>query len=729
MPVLLARSLARSSGFAENYSRMLLRFFTLLTESCSPQEAVDAKAAADEEARAEEKAKKERLAIEAKRSLAGAFRSGPAGGSGGKAGRRRGGTGAESGRFAFQSPSRGEGEGGAAAAGGAGSRGSRGSRRGRVVSQTIAPTPTKSSSSSTSSSSSSAAAAGTAGDSLLTLNRITGGAARRSGTGGPRHSRFSGIFVAGRAGGPAQPAGGTPGPSGAGAGAGAGEGGAPPPGAELAEEVAQADDATLARLRAQGQGADGRLHHTVDELMAARQSSALALGMRSQPGAGRKRVGGSRLGMKGAMAGSGAAVAQAVRVGSAAAAALRGPESHAAAVAVCETMGDLLSTGGLTVLLDDVKHRLARDEREYSDSRAEQDYFRLAAWCLSFSRARQAQGKKDAERQRSEWSASRKRIMQQAKARAALKGTEFDPKAPDGITRARLGALGPEPVVHSPALGGCSSVMDAFTLKRCSERTLEWLEQKKFDDLALSVSLLRQLLSTLSALRASEDDDSRAVGKAMVRMLFYEREVMEVVPRVMRNWEFGRFTSGFTLDLVSCMQMMLSMGEALARDGFLVQKKKRRRRGGAAAAGEDEDEDEEEVAQGMREQQQQKKKASNEIREEAFDYHGYLAQLVQPKAAQALLFVAQGYAELPTGELQAAADIMRRILRHPIPDQDPGAVESRLKAICDGSAVREYRSAAIDFDIRAAAVEPTQAKYYAAQQASDEAARQANAGA
>jgi len=255
------------------------------------------------------------------------------------------------------------------------------------------------------------------------------------------------------------------------------------------------------------------------------------------------------------------------------------------------------------------------------------------------------------------------------------------------------------------------------------------MEQKKFDDLALAVSLLRQLLSTLSALRASEDDDSRAVGKALVRLLFYEREVMEVVPRVMRNWEAGRFTAAFTLDLVSCMQMMLSMGEALARDGFLVQKKKIRRRGGAAAAGAD-DEDEEEAMVGDDEvrRRKAKSKSDGERREEAFDYHGYLAQLVQPKAAQALLFVAQGYAEVPTSELHAAADIMRRILRHPIPDQDPMAVEDRLKAICKGEATMEYRSAAVEFDICAANVEPAQSAYHDTQQEADRAARLAASG-
>jgi len=77
-------------------------------------------------------------------------------------------------------------------------------------------------------------------------------------------------------------------------------------------------------------------------------------------------------------------------------------------------MGDMLSSGGITVLLDDVKHRLARDEREFADSRAEQDYMKLAAWCLSFSRAKQTQEKVDAQRRLGEWSASRKRVLQQA---------------------------------------------------------------------------------------------------------------------------------------------------------------------------------------------------------------------------------------------------------------------------------------------------------------------------
>jgi len=77
----------------------------------------------------------------------------------------------------------------------------------------------------------------------------------------------------------------------------------------MPEEVAQADEKALARLRAEGQGADGRLHHTVDALMAARQNSAASLGMQMLPGAGRKRVGGTRQGMKGAIVGSGAAVA------------------------------------------------------------------------------------------------------------------------------------------------------------------------------------------------------------------------------------------------------------------------------------------------------------------------------------------------------------------------------------------------------------------------------------
>ena len=267
---------------------MLLRFFTLLIDTCSPGEAVRAKAAAEALVRRWELERKARLAEQAKRSLAGVLR-GPGGGSGSKSRRRaRGEGGMESGRFAFQSPGRG-GQEETERSGGEGTRrGSRGGRRGQLISSGIV--------SSTDHDDTLGSQDGP-GASLASLNRMTGGTVRRSSAGGARHSRFAGIFVAGRSG----AAGGTPGPSSSGQGTRGG--------IDMPEEVAQADEKALARLRAEGQGADGRLHHTVDALMAARQNSAASLGMQMLPGAGRKRVGGTRQGMKGAIVGSGAAVA------------------------------------------------------------------------------------------------------------------------------------------------------------------------------------------------------------------------------------------------------------------------------------------------------------------------------------------------------------------------------------------------------------------------------------
>ena len=135
------------------------------------------------------------------------------------------------------------------------------------------------------------------------------------------------------------------------------------------------------------------------------------------------------------------------------------------------------------------------------------------------------------------------------------------------------------------------------------------------------------------------DESTAALGATLFDGLFRDRDVVELLPRLLRAWQPNRFSPAFAANLLEATHYAVKMADRAAAEGVLSRVK---RRGGAGAhkarregdEGVDDDADDADRIAAAR-----RRAADAPQRERVFDANAFVGEFAHPSVVQAALFV------------------------------------------------------------------------------------------
>jgi hypothetical protein len=122
---------------------------------------------------------------------------------------------------------------------------------------------------------------------------------------------------------------------------------------------------------------------------------------------------------------------------------------------------------------------------------------------------------------------------------------------------------------------GLGSVLDFYTFTQAVRVAESALTAKDLDGSAIAAAAIKEMLSTLSLLRSSRDSAAKSLGDSVTNLVFYERDIIDIVPKLLRHWEPGRFTRQYLFSLIEAAHVTLKVSKDLASLGARVLAKKR----------------------------------------------------------------------------------------------------------------------------------------------------------
>eukprot|EP00937_MAST-01D_sp_MAST-1D-sp2_P000746 g746.t1 len=218
-------------------------------------------------------------------------------------------------------------------------------------------------------------------------------------------------------------------------------------------------------------------------------------------------------------------------------------------------------------------------------------FFRVVAFCTEFYRHQQEQLKK--------------------------KHTAKKPSDKDGQVDGETGGeKGGAFVFH---IGPILETLDMFSFRFLTQQIDQNIDLNNWKVLEDALPALKQMMAALSQMRLSEREDNRAVATSLMNKIFYEKDSLDVLPKLMRHWRGGKSTRRFMADLVEAMHIVLKMLENNAKNMIVLGDRRRRKVQQGGGSGSDSDE----------EAEKQKKQDVYQVtrREEEFDFDAYLSRL------------------------------------------------------------------------------------------------------
>jgi hypothetical protein len=119
--------------------------------------------------------------------------------------------------------------------------------------------------------------------------------------------------------------------------------------------------------------------------------------------------------------------------------------------------------------------------------------------------------------------------------------------------------------------------LDLFSFRFVINAIDDDMGKKQWSNLPSPIALLKEMMTMLAGMRTCNDVHNRKVATALTNKLFYERDSLDLIPKLMRAWAPGLFTWQCIADLADCAHVVLKMLES---NRILVKKKSK---GGAAA--------------------------------------------------------------------------------------------------------------------------------------------------
>lgn len=216
--------------------------------------------------------------------------------------------------------------------------------------------------------------------------------------------------------------------------------------------------------------------------------------------------------------------------------------------------------------------------------------------------------------------------------------------------------------------GVVAAAMDLWSFGFIVRQCGTWIDEKHWNGVAATANALREMLKCLHLMYNSGDPPSLQVSKALVKAVFYQRDILEVVPRMMRQYEPQRFTHSCLSAFMETTHVILKMAELLVKEDAVVLSKRRKQKRKRADGGAESDEDAETRAE-------QKELAR---REQGFEFRRYLTDYVHNTVIKAYIDMLSRYRRNDVKVNHYVVAFLDRIMRTEIPE---GGVDADNKPV------------------------------------------------
>ena len=277
-------------------------------------------------------------------------------------------------------------------------------------------------------------------------------------------------------------------------------------------------------------------------------------------------------------------------------------------------------------------------------------FFRVVAFSTAFYRAQQEQRKRKVDKETKE-------AAKAAKAAAAAAAAAGEPAPVAPVV---------EPFVFH--IGPILETLDMFTFRFIMSEVDHSIDTSNWRVLESALPTLKELMAALAEMRKSTRDDNRKVATALMNKLFYEKDSLDVLPKLMRQWKGGVTTRAFMAHLAEAAHVVLKMLETNAQNMIVLGD--RRRRKVQQDSDSDSDDDEEE--------RRKKKAAAKELyevsrREEEFDFGKYFERMLTNDVVRLYGVLLEGYATNTVATNHHIHTFFHRVSTFEVAAADPDA--------------------------------------------------------
>ena len=112
-----------------------------------------------------------------------------------------------------------------------------------------------------------------------------------------------------------------------------------------------------------------------------------------------------------------------------------------------------------------------------------------------------------------------------------------------------------------------------FVLRSCDM----YYEQKMWGNAEIAANVLREMMLVLHAMRQSPLDNVKLQGMEITNRLFYERVILDLVPRLLRGWDCMKHTRRHLGQLVELAHVLMRVAEEMAAAKQVILKKRRKK--------------------------------------------------------------------------------------------------------------------------------------------------------
>jgi hypothetical protein len=134
-------------------------------------------------------------------------------------------------------------------------------------------------------------------------------------------------------------------------------------------------------------------------------------------------------------------------------------------------------------------------------------------------------------------------------------------------SEAPVRCMSPEPLLP---------LLDRWSLTRIGSLVDSWTTGRQWDALYIAALHIKELLLAVHALLEVGDDEGKDLGEQLLEQFVSERETIDLVPRLLKTWEPGRYAPDFVAVLAEAAHYTLKCAEKAAALGVKANEEDRK---------------------------------------------------------------------------------------------------------------------------------------------------------
>ena len=127
---------------------------------------------------------------------------------------------------------------------------------------------------------------------------------------------------------------------------------------------------------------------------------------------------------------------------------------------------------------------------------------------------------------------------------------------------------------------GVAVSLDLWSFRFYTKYIISFLDRKEWVELGIAVAAFKEMIMSIYRMRQSGSPEVQQWSGRLIRVVFYEREIMDLIPQLLSKCHEARkyVSTWYITDIVELAHAVLAIGEQMSEKSMLVRQRRKRKR-------------------------------------------------------------------------------------------------------------------------------------------------------